>query len=306
MKVDKMEKERILILGVTGMLGHTLFKEMNKNEVFEVFGTTRSKSSLYDYFTTEELSRIRDGVDADNFETVIRAIASVQPTIIINCIGIIKQLPISNDPLTAITVNAQLPHRLSLVARTAKARLIHISTDCVFNGKKGNYTEEDFSTAEDLYGKTKYLGEVHYPHCITLRTSIIGHELKTNFSLVDWFMSQENETNGFTKAMYSGFPTIEIVNIISNYVIPNKELSGLYHVSCDAISKYDLLNIMKDVYKKDIKINTFDSFVLDRSMNSDKFKKISGYKSPSWKQLVENMYNHVMNEDCYKNKFFRK
>ena len=100
--------------------------------------------------------------------------------------------------------------------------------------------------------------------------------------------------------------TIEIVNIISNYVIPNKELSGLYHVSSDAISKYDLLNIMKDVYKKDIKINTFDSFVLDRSMNSDKFKKISGYKSPSWKQLVENMYNHVMNEDCYKNKFFRK
>ena len=301
-----MEKERILILGVTGMLGHTLFKEMNKNESFEVFGTTRSKSGLNGYFTQDELLKIRDNVDADNFETVIRAIASVQPTIIINCIGIIKQLPISRDPLTAITVNAQLPHRLSLVTRTAKARLIHISTDCVFDGKKGNYTEKDFSNAEDLYGKTKYLGEVHYPHCITLRTSIIGHELKTNYSLVDWFMSQENEINGFTKAIYSGFPTIEMVNIISNYVIPNKELSGLYHVSSDAISKYELLNIMKKIYQKDIKINAFDDFVLDRSMNSDRFKNATGYKSPSWEKLVEKMHTHVMSDDCYKNKFFRK
>lgn len=139
-----MEKERILILGVTGMLGHTLFKEMNKNENFEVFGTTRSKSGLNGYFTQDELLRIRDNVDADNFETVIRAIASVQPTIIINCIGIIKQLPISKDPLTAITVNAQLPHRLSLVTRTAKARLIHISTDCVFDGKKGKLYRKRF------------------------------------------------------------------------------------------------------------------------------------------------------------------
>ncbi|MGB5920502.1 MULTISPECIES: dTDP-4-dehydrorhamnose reductase family protein [unclassified Arcobacter] len=301
-----MKNERILILGVTGMLGHTLFKEMSKNDNFEVFGTTRNKNSLKEYFTTEELSKIRDGVDADNFETVIRAIAGVQPTIIINCIGIIKQLPISKDPLTAITVNAQLPHRLSLVTRTANARLIHISTDCVFDGKKGHYTEKDFSNAEDLYGKTKFLGEVHYPHCITLRTSIIGHELKTNYSLVDWFMSQKNETNGFTQAIYSGFPTIEMVNIISNYVIPNKELSGLYHVSSNAISKYELLNIIKDVYKKVIKINAFDDFVLDRSINSTKFKEVTGYVSPSWQKLVEDMHYHVMNDDCYKNKFFRK
>ncbi len=301
-----MQKERILVLGVTGMLGHTLFKEMGKNEKFEVFGTTRSKSGLENYFTKEELLKIRDGVDADNFETVIRAIAGIQPTIIINCIGIIKQLPISQDPLTAITVNSQLPHRLSLVSRTANARLIHISTDCVFDGKKGEYRESDLSTAEDLYGKTKYLGEVHYPHCVTLRTSIIGHELKTNFSLVDWFMSQEGEINGFTKAIYSGFPTIEIVNIISNYVIPNKELSGLYHLSSDAISKYDLLNIVKDNYKKDIKINAFDDFILDRSMNSDKFKLITGYVAPSWEQLIKDMYHHVMSDDCYKNKFFRK
>lgn len=301
-----MQKEKILILGITGMLGHTLFKELNKNEDFEVFGTTRSKGGLESFFTTSELERIRGNVDADNFDTVVRAIASVQPTVIINCIGIIKQLPISNDPLTAITVNAQLPHRISLVARSANARFIHISTDCVFNGKDGNYTEKSPSNAEDLYGRTKFLGEVHYPHCVTIRTSIIGHELKTNFSLVDWFMAQSNEVNGFTKAMYSGFPTMEIVNIIANYVIPNKELSGLYQASSDPISKYELLKIIKDVYKKDIKINPTDDFVLDRTLNSDKFKKATGYKSPSWEELVQTMYNHVMSDDSYKNKPFRK
>lgn len=301
-----MQKERVLILGITGMLGHTLFKEMNKNTDLEVFGTTRNKNGLENYFTDDEMIKIRGNVDADNFETVIRAIASVQPTIIINCIGIIKQLPISKDPLTAINVNAQLPHRISLVARSANARFIHISTDCVFNGKKGNYTENDHSNAEDLYGRTKFLGEVAYPHCVTLRTSIIGHELKTNYSLVDWFMSQKNDVNGFTKAMYSGFPTIEIVNIISNYVIPNKNLTGLYHVSSDSISKFDLLNILKEVYKKDININSFSDFVLDRSMNSDKFKTATGYVSPSWNKLIEDMHNHVMNDECYKNKFFRK
>ncbi len=300
-----MKKQKILILGVTGMLGHTLFKEMLKNSSFDIYGTTRNSSGLKEYFTEDEINKVRNGVDADNFDTVIRAIAAVQPNIIINCIGIIKQLPLSNDPLTAITVNAQLPHRISLVARSANSRFIHISTDCVFNGKKGNYTELDPSNAEDLYGRTKFLGEVNYPHSITIRTSIIGHELKTEFSLIDWFMSQKNEINGFTKAIYSGFPTIEIVNIIMKYVIPNKTLSGLYHVSSDSISKYDLLNIIKEVYKKDIIIKPFDDLILNRSLNSDKFQNITGYKAPDWKTMLTDMYNHVMNEDCYKNKPFR-
>lgn len=302
-----MQKQKVLILGVTGMLGHTLFKEMSKKQDnYNIYGTTRNANGLSDYFTEQEIQSIRSGVDADNFDTIIRAIASVQPNIIINCIGIIKQLPIANDPLTAITVNAQLPHRISLVARSANARFIHISTDCVFNGSKGNYIEEDSSDAEDLYGKTKFLGEVSYPHCVTLRTSIIGHELKTEFSLIDWFMSQEKEINGFTKAIYSGFPTYEMVNIITNYVIPHESLSGLYHVSSEAISKYDLLKIMKDVYRKEIKINAYDDFVLDRSLNSNKFMKITGYKAPSWKKMLEDMHQHVMNDDCYKNKSFRK
>ena len=301
-----MKKQKILILGVTGMLGHTLYKEMVKEDKYDIYGTTRNSSGLDNYFTSTERMSIRSGVDADNFDTIIRAIASVQPNIIINCIGIIKQLPIAKDPLTAITVNAQLPHRISLVARSANARLIHISTDCVFNGKKGNYNENDPSNAEDLYGKTKFLGEIDYPHCITIRTSIIGHELKTEFSLIDWFMSQKDEINGFTKAIYSGFPTYEMVNILANYVIPNENLSGLYQVSSAPISKYDLLEIMKDVYKKDIIINKYDDFILDRSLDSSKFQAATGYKAPDWKSMLSDMYNHVMSEECYQNKSFRK
>lgn len=301
-----MKKQTILILGVTGMLGHVLFKEMSENSSFKVYGTTRNKRSLKGYFTESEMDRVRNNVDADNFDTVIRAIAAIQPDIIINCIGIIKQLPISRDPLTAITVNAQLPHRLSLVTKSANARLIHISTDCVFDGTKGNYTEEDPSTAKDLYGRTKYLGEVYYPHAVTIRTSIIGHELKTEFSLVDWFMGQKESVNGYTKAIYSGFTTNEMVNIISNYVIPNEQLSGLYHVSSEAVSKYELLKNVNRIYKKAIEINPYDDFILDRSLNSDKFKTITGYQAPNWDEMIAHMYEYVMNNDCYKNKSFRK
>lgn len=294
--------KRILVLGVTGMLGHVLFKELSKINNFSVFGTTRSTLGLEAFFSNEELSRIRSNVDADNFDTIIRAFAAIQPDIIINCIGIIKQLPISNDPLTAITVNAQLPHRISLVARSAGARLIHISTDCIFSGQKGGYTEQDQSDALDLYGRSKYLGEVAYPHCVTLRTSIIGHELKSNFGLVDWFINQTESVNGFTKAIYSGFSTLEMANIILNHVIPNEELSGVYHVSSEPISKYELLKIISKIYDKKIEIKAYDNFVLDRSMKSDFFRSITKYSPPSWEDMIIKMQKHFEIEECYAQK----
>jgi dTDP-4-dehydrorhamnose reductase len=294
--------KRILVLGVTGMLGHVLFKELSKVKEFDVFGTTRNIEGLRAFFTEEELGKIRSNVDADNFDTVIRAFASIQPDIIINCIGIIKQLPISNDPLTAITVNAQLPHRISLVARSAGARLIHISTDCVFNGQKGSYTEQDPSDATDLYGRSKYLGEVAYPHCVTLRTSIIGHELKSNFGLVDWFINQSDSVNGYTKAIYSGFSTLEMANVILNYVIPNETLSGVYHVSSNAISKYELLKIISSIYDKKINIQAYDDFILDRSMESSSFRNLTNYTPPSWHEMVAQMQKHYINEQCYSQK----
>lgn len=301
-----MSKKRILIFGVTGMLGHTLFKSMSKDCNFDVFGTTRNTAGLDAFFSEEELSRIRNLVDADNFDMIMRAIAAIQPDIIINCIGLIKQLPIAKDPLMTITINAQLPHRISMIARAAKARMIQLSTDCVFSGTKGNYSEDDPSDATDLYGRTKFLGEVEYPHCITLRTSFLGHELKTEFALIDWLLSQTGTTKGYTRAIYSGLPTVEIVKVITDYVIPNEKLSGLYHVSSTPISKFDLLNMIKVAYRKQVAIEAFDGFSIDRSLNSERFRQATGYKAPTWESMIDEMYADFMRDDCYANHSYRK
>jgi dTDP-4-dehydrorhamnose reductase len=169
----------------------------------------------------------------------------------------------------------------------------------VFDGKKGNYTEQDTSNAADLYGKTKYLGEVHYPHCVTLRTSIIGHELKGKYGLVEWFLAQEGRVRGFTNAIYSGFPTVEMARIMGEYVIPSESLSGLYHVSSEPISKYDLLKLVSEKYGKEIEIEPYDEFRQDRSLESAHFRNVSGYVPPSWSELVDRMHMNYMESPYY-------
>ena len=287
-----MKSTKVLILGATGMLGHNLFFQLANKDDLDVYGTARNIRSVEWAFPQKKLEKIRLGVDAENFDTIIRAMASIQPDIVVNCIGLIKQSPGAKDPLSAITVNAQLPHRISLVCKTAGARMIHFGTDCAFDGKKGGYTEEDPSDAKDLYGRTKYLGEVEYPHCITLRTSIIGHELKGKRGLLEWFLAKEGKVRGFTNAIYSGFPTVEMAGIIADHVIPNTDLAGLYHVSSDSISKYDLLQLVAERYGKQIEVEPFDDFCCDRSLDSSRFQSVTGYEPPPWPQLVEKMYNH--------------
>lgn len=285
-----MPKQKILILGVTGMLGHTLFKKLIASGAYEVYGTARSVNGLDQFFATDELRNIRPFVDADNFNTVIKALATVQPDIVINCIGLIKQLPIGNDPLTAITINAQLPHRISLICKAANARLIHISTDCVFDGHAGMYSESDMPSPTDLYSRTKLLGEPVYRHCVTLRTSIIGHELKDKLGLVEWFLAQKDPVRGYARAIYSGFPTLELAKIIEEYVLPDNELSGLYHVSSEPISKYDLLHIIKKYYNLATVIDPCHDLSCDRSMKSERFRKCTGYSPPDWYTLVSAMH----------------
>jgi dTDP-4-dehydrorhamnose reductase len=294
------KKQNILILGGTGMLGHLLLRYLSAFPEYNVFATARSLSGLEKHFPEKLFARFRtDSVDANYFDSVVRALASVQPDIVINCIGIIKQLPLANDPLTAITLNALLPHRISLISRIAGARVIHISTDCVFDGKKGMYKEKDQSNAEDLYGRTKFLGEVAYPHCVTLRTSIIGHELIGRYGLIEWFLAQNQKVRGFRKAIYSGFPTIELARIIREYVLPNSELSGIYHVSSAPISKHDLLWLVAKRYGKDIEIEPYDGFVQDRSLDSNVFHRATGYQPPSWDNLIEMMHNDFMAHRCF-------
>ena len=285
-----MKMVKVLISGVTGMLGHTLFTRLSERDGLEIFATARSMEGLSRWFDQELLAKIRGNVDANNFDTIVRVIEDLKPDVVINCIGIIKQLPAAKDPITTITINALLPHRIALACKAAGTRMIHISTDCVFDGIKGNYTEKDQVNATDLYGRTKFLGEVDYPHCVTLRTSIIGHELKGKYGLIEWLLAQEGKVKGYTNAIYSGFPTVEIVRIIGEYVIPNPNLKGLYHVSSDPISKYELLQLVADKYKKQIEIEPFDDFRLDRSLDSTLFRSITGYTPPSWPELVDRMY----------------
>ncbi len=279
----------ILILGVTGMLGNTLFRYFAKNKNFKVFGTVRGNGSP-SYLPHGSTGEVVGGVDVENQDSLIRTFAQIKPKIVINCVGVVKQLAAANDHLHAIPINSILPHRLAILSEATRARLIQIGTDCVFSGSKGNYVEDDFPDAYDLYGRSKLLGEVDYPNAITLRTSIIGHELSGNRSLISWFLSQENKTNGFTKAIYSGFPTVELAKIIDKYVIPRPQMHGLYHVSSDPINKYELLKLVRDTYKKDIEIEPFDKLVIDRSLNSERFKRETGYIPPTWPELVKKMY----------------
>ena len=283
-------KEKVLILGATGMLGHALFSRYLDLDDLDVHATVRSIEGIENWFVPECKERLQEGVDADNFDTIVRALTAVEPDIVINCIGLIKQLPIANDPISMISINSLLPHRIALLCKAAGIRMIHISTDGVFDGKRGGYTERDEVNISDVYGMSKFLGEVNYPHCLTLRTSIIGHELEGKRGLVEWFLSQKRDVRGYTKAIYSGLPTIELAEIISDYILPNDNLAGIYHVSSDPISKYELLCLIAEKYGKKITIAPINKVEIDRSLNSSTFRSLTGYKPPSWPELIDKMH----------------
>jgi dTDP-4-dehydrorhamnose reductase len=282
------QKPRILVLGANGMLGSMLFNQFSSDSSFETFGTIRGVTGL-EYFSVGQQQCIIPNTHTDGESGLLTAFAVAKPNVVINCIGIIKQLPNSKDSLESLMINAVLPHRLAKLCSSTGARLIHFSTDCVFSGSRGGYVEDDFPDANDLYGRSKYLGEVIDDSCITLRTSIIGHEINRSKSLVDWFLSQSKEVKGYKNAIFSGLPTIEVARVIKEYVLPNPQLSGLYHLSVNPINKFDLLNLVRIIYNKDIKITPDERLVIDRSLNSDKFRQKTGFSPRPWDELIEEM-----------------
>jgi len=291
--------KKVLILGGTGMLGHTLFRHLALQPNLDVYATARRPKCLSLWFSQDLLKKICADVDANNFDSVTNIIASIQPDIVINCIGLVSEFRIANDLLSLINLNARFPHQVALLCQTVGAKLIHISTDGVFDGKKGMYTESDEVNISDIYGMSKFLGEVRYPHCLSLRTSIIGHELKGKSGLVEWFLSQKKDVRGYTKAIYSGLPTIELAEIISDYILPNDNLAGIYHVSSEPISKYDLLCLIADRYGKKIEIVPFDEVAINRSLDSSAFRSLTGYAPPSWPELVNKMYlDYIKYKGC--------
>jgi dTDP-4-dehydrorhamnose reductase len=284
-------KKRITVLGANGMLGNAVLRFFEQDASYDVYGTVRNWSSIDRIKRLAPTANLVFGVDVENPDSLTRMFADVRPDVVVNCIGIVKQLAESNDPLVAVPINSLLPHRLARLAQLANARLVHLSTDCVFSGRKGNYLEKDEPDAQDLYGRTKFLGEVDYPNAITLRTSIIGHELAGRRSLVDWFLSQSGAVSGYKRAIFSGLPTVEIARIIRDFVIPSPNLCGLYHVSADPISKFDLLQLVAGIYGKKLEITPSDEYVIDRSLNSERFRDATGYQPESWPELVRRMHD---------------
>jgi len=283
-------KQRILIFGVSGMLGNTLLRYFFSQDLYEVYGTARNYSSI-SRLSSRIQRNIFLNIDAENTDHLIKVISVAQPDIIINCVGVVKQLAEAEEPLTSLPLNSLLPHRLAHLAATCNARLIHISTDCVFSGKKGGYFESDLEDATDLYGRSKLMGEVDYPNAITLRTSIIGHELNGARSLINWFLAQEGCVKGYAKAIFSGLPTVEIARVIDQFVLPNPHMRGLYHLSAEPISKLDLLELIRIIYGKEIDIIPNDKLVIDRSLNSSRFREATGFVPKSWPEMIHAMHD---------------
>ena len=282
--------KRILVLGMSGMLGSAVHKIFSEDARFEVWGTRRSSASA-PHLSPAMQARVLDGVDVLRETALSEVMQQVSPDVVINCVGLVKQLQAADDPLEVLPINAMLPHRLAKHCARTDARLIHVSTDCIFSGSKGGYIESDMSDATDLYGKSKFIGELHtLPHVITLRTSLIGHELNSAHSLMNWFLSQSGVVKGYSRAIFSGFPTVELATVIRDYILPNTALQGLYHVATSPISKYDLLRLIAQIYGKEIDIVEDRKLVIDRSLDGSRFSAETGYIAPDWPELVQRMH----------------
>ncbi len=280
---------RVLVLGASGMIGSTTFRVLSERHDWDVYGSVRSETAKQ-FFPAQLAERLLANVDVTNYDALVDVFARIRPEVVINCVGATKHKTDGNDPLMAIPLNALLPHRLARLCEAVNARLVHVSTDCVFSGKQGHYTEEDLPDTDDVYGRSKALGEVDYPNAITLRTSTIGHELQSSYGLLDWFLTQQGSCKGFKRAIFSGLSSMEFARVIRDIVIPQPSLHGLYHVAGPAIAKYDLLKLVAKVYGKAIEIIPENEFVIDRSLNADRFHAATGYQSPEWPELIESMH----------------
>ena len=267
------------------MLGHQLSLSLQaKHQVWVTLRQPVADYASHVIFDPSTSIQVRDITDRD---VLNRTLEKAKPEAVINCVGIIKQLNKATEDTRIRRVNAEFPHQLAKQCEKLGTRLIHFSTDCVFSGLKGNYLEEDPADATDIYGKTKHLGEVTDRHCVTIRSSVIGHEVDSNLSLLSWFLSQHGTTiKGYTNAIYSGFTTIEMAKIVERILTQHQSLFGLWQVASEPISKYDLLKLCQSKLGWKGTIEPDDSFVCDRSLNGERFKLATGYEPPNWEKMI--------------------
>jgi len=279
----------ILVLGAAGMLSNAVFRVLSEDYGLKVFGTVRQKVGGR-YFIPELASRLIEVEDIESQNELEQLFSSLCPDIVISCIAVRKSWP--TEPLKSMNIYSLLPHRLAHLCRLHSARMIQISTDGVFSGSRGLYSEDDFPDASDLYGISKILGEIREPHAITLRTSIIGHELQTKTGLLEWFLSQQKQCRCYTRSIFSGFPTVVFAKMIRDVILPRPDLNGIYHVATKPTSKFDLLKLVAQKYGKSVNIVPDDKVVIDRSLSADKFESATGYSSPDWPTLIDTMHSY--------------
>lgn len=279
---------RVLVLGGTGMLGHKLCQVLGDG--FETWATVRATPAALERVWPAGRGRIVGSVDGASLDSVVAAVRHARPDVIVNAIGIVKQLKDSHDPVVSLTINSLLPHRLARLADAVGARVIHISTDCVFTGRRGNYSEEAAPDAEDLYGRSKLLGEIGTAPHLTLRTSIIGRELAGATGLVEWFLKPGTASvNGYRRAIFSGLPTLHLAHLVREVIARHPSLSGLYHASADPINKFQLLRLLAAAYRTETEIVPVDEPEIDRSLDSSRLRLALDWKPPSWQELVREM-----------------
>ncbi len=276
---------RILILGGDGMLGHRLLLHLQERHETKV--TLRRGLPEYGQYGLFTPENSYTGVEARDVERLLEVFGDFRPEAVVNCVGIIKQRGEAKEAIPSIEINALLPHRLAVACKAIGARLVHLSTDCVFSGRKGDYTLEDVPDAEDLYGRTKLLGEVGEEPAVTLRTSIIGLELARKGSLIEWFLAQRGEIRGFTEAIYTGLTTAEMSRVIEKVLVEHPDLSGVWQVASEKIDKYDLLSrFSRELGRDDVSVTPDASVKIDRSLSGLEFAKATGYDPPGWDAML--------------------
>jgi dTDP-4-dehydrorhamnose reductase len=282
---------KILILGGDGQIGHQLFKHFRGRH--ETKATLRGDLTEYEKFGMFTSRNVYPRVDVRVAESLMAVAEDFQPEAVINAVGITNKRPEATDHIACIEINALLPHRLASFCKTIGARLVHLSTDCVFSGHKGNYGDDESSDADDLYGRSKALGEVREGHCITLRTSHIGRELSRKTGLLEWFLAQHGQIRGFKRAIFSGLTTLELSRVVEHILLNYPQASGLYNVSSEPISKFSLLMLLKEKMGLPIEIIPDETFHCDRSLDSTKFRREFNYTPPSWEEMADELIRDI-------------
>ena len=280
---------KILVLGASGMLGHKLLQQLSTGH--EVWGTVRDAAESAPDIPGVSCNRLFAGVEAQDLGSISAAMETTAPDAVLNCIGIVKQINAAKDAIVSIGINSLLPHQLAAMCAEKKTRLIHFSTDCVFSGRAGPYRESDNPDPVDLYGRSKLLGEVDRPGCLTIRTSIVGRELRRGTGLLDWFFAQRGgRVRGYRHALYTGLTTVAMADVVRLVLESHPDLSGIWQVSADAIDKLSLLELVNRVYGLGVQIKPDDSFHCDRRLDSSRFREATGWLPPTWQSMIETMH----------------